>query len=118
MYFFFLMLRRPPRSTLFPYTTLFRSPDAAVEHRRDRIDLQRVATVLQRQRRATRQPDARVVARARILVDTVFHAHRALARRKLLRAPRLDPPLALELAFALGADHLEAGVVARECIFE
>src|SRR5436309_8592313 len=24
--FFFLMVRRPPRSTLFPYTTLFRSP--------------------------------------------------------------------------------------------
>src|SRR5260221_6360669 len=40
--FFFLMIRRPPRSTLFPYTTLFRSawfgllapagtPDAVVE---------------------------------------------------------------------------------------
>src|SRR2546430_9317242 len=27
--FFFLMIRRPPRSTLFPYTTLFRSPCAA-----------------------------------------------------------------------------------------
>ena len=26
--FFFLMIRRPPRSTLFPYTTLFRSPQA------------------------------------------------------------------------------------------
>src|ERR1051326_9444642 len=25
--FFFLMIRRPPRSTLFPYTTLFRSAD-------------------------------------------------------------------------------------------
>src|SRR5437899_11830850 len=25
LYFFFLLLRRPPRSTLFPYTTLFRS---------------------------------------------------------------------------------------------
>src|ERR1035437_10725365 len=32
---FFLMIRRPPRSTLFPYTTLFRSIDAGqstVEH--------------------------------------------------------------------------------------
>src|SRR5205807_9584111 len=28
--FFFLMLRRPPRSTLFPYTTLFRSPKSTV----------------------------------------------------------------------------------------
>ena len=25
MLYFFLMIRRPPRSTLFPYTTLFRS---------------------------------------------------------------------------------------------
>src|SRR6266487_6590212 len=25
-FFFFLIIRRPPRSTLFPYTTLFRSP--------------------------------------------------------------------------------------------
>src|SRR5574341_2603430 len=34
--FFFLMIRRPPRSTLFPYTTLFRSvgrPEAATRHR-------------------------------------------------------------------------------------
>src|SRR3712207_8934273 len=28
-YFFFLMIRRPPRSTLFPYTTLFRSISVA-----------------------------------------------------------------------------------------
>src|SRR5438876_4979158 len=26
------MIRRPPRSTLFPYTTLFRSPDGAEQH--------------------------------------------------------------------------------------
>src|SRR5258705_5297340 len=29
MYFFFLMIRRPPISTLFPYTTLFRSGDVS-----------------------------------------------------------------------------------------
>src|SRR5258707_9855964 len=28
-FFFFLMIRRPPRSTLFPYTTLFRSRKGA-----------------------------------------------------------------------------------------
>src|SRR5256885_11657323 len=35
--FFFLMIRRPPRSTLFPYTTLFRSgvERVALEHHRD-----------------------------------------------------------------------------------
>src|SRR3712207_7010856 len=35
-FFFFLMIRRPPRSTLFPYTTLFRSrayPSASLLHK-------------------------------------------------------------------------------------
>src|SRR2546430_12642643 len=43
LFFFFLMIRRPPRSTLFPYTTLFRSQqdvdpvpeDSRVLHRHD-----------------------------------------------------------------------------------
>src|SRR3712207_8370691 len=37
MLFFFLMIRRPPRSTLFPYTTLFRSllPRSGRRHRLD-----------------------------------------------------------------------------------
>src|SRR6266446_9814646 len=35
VFFFFLMIRRPPRSTLFPYTTLFRSrPGGAGRARR------------------------------------------------------------------------------------
>src|SRR2546428_2460575 len=32
--FFFLMIRRPPRSTLFPYTTLFRSRDVPARPQR------------------------------------------------------------------------------------
>src|SRR2546430_8775489 len=36
--FFFLMIRRPPRSTLFPYTTLFRSRDMeAAGHRKGTV---------------------------------------------------------------------------------
>src|SRR5256886_15616843 len=31
VFFFFLMIRRPPRSTLFPYTTLFRSCPGSTE---------------------------------------------------------------------------------------
>src|SRR3989442_12215216 len=34
LFFFFLMIRRPPRSTLFPYTTLFRSTRLAGRPRR------------------------------------------------------------------------------------
>src|SRR2546426_12203443 len=38
--FFFLMIRRPPRSTLFPYTTLFRSHQAgAPQAEEDLLDV-------------------------------------------------------------------------------
>src|SRR2546422_2085039 len=36
-FFFFLMIRRPPRSTLFPYTTLFRSLRHALGEGRARL---------------------------------------------------------------------------------
>src|SRR2546422_2260456 len=35
-FFFFLMIRRPPRSTLFPYTTLFRSVEHGLQADHDR----------------------------------------------------------------------------------
>src|SRR3712207_7404370 len=65
-FFFFLMIRRPPRSTLFPYTTLFRSP---VDHGRpqrpleltripDRVPaLRQHRTAVQGSRRGRRRPD-------------------------------------------------------------
>src|SRR2546422_7966184 len=41
-FFFFLMIRRPPRSTLFPYTTLFRSlPDVLGDVARPDLALRR-----------------------------------------------------------------------------
>src|SRR2546427_9079055 len=43
VYFFFLMIRRPPRSTLFPYTTLFRSHAAVDQIGRSRGRRQRIA---------------------------------------------------------------------------
>src|SRR5690349_23477629 len=45
---FFLMLRRPPRSTLFPYTTLFRSKGVEDLLRQKLVTLPR-ATTLQRE---------------------------------------------------------------------
>src|SRR5260221_12859533 len=44
LFFFFLMIRRPPRSTLFPYTTLFRSfPNFGVGMRQRLGPMQRAA---------------------------------------------------------------------------
>src|SRR5256885_16316128 len=43
VFFFFLMIRRPPRSTLFPYTTLFRSLMGGEPSRPPRRDANRRA---------------------------------------------------------------------------
>src|SRR2546422_5369402 len=43
--FFFLMIRRPPRSTLFPYTTLFRSLETALVVEVDDLQERRLAAV-------------------------------------------------------------------------
>src|SRR3712207_6862069 len=63
--FFFLMIRRPPRSTLFPYTTLFRSGEGPRLHpldargsRDDRSFRARPAADPRRQRAATPPPAA------------------------------------------------------------
>src|SRR3712207_8050524 len=64
---FFLMIRRPPRSTLFPYTTLFRSLGHLVERVRPPGDERRAEEGVKEhreqhrrrrlRRRARRQPD-------------------------------------------------------------
>src|SRR3989337_3512155 len=50
--FFFLMIRRPPRSTLFPYTTLFRSPTRPSEPAR--VKRVRLDPVTPQDRKSTR----------------------------------------------------------------
>src|SRR2546422_9038917 len=57
--FFFLMIRRPPRSTLFPYTTLFRSRNGAAiaahaNLQPARTAIENVAAEIQRDRKSTR----------------------------------------------------------------
>ena len=53
--------------------------NASVEHRGHRIDPQRIAGRLDRQRRTARQPNARVIAGARVLVDAILDANQTLA---------------------------------------
>src|SRR2546430_12960791 len=62
--FFFLMIRRPPRSTLFPYTTLFRSLRGEGRARR-------VETLPQDSRGAALAQDALDALRDRASVDHV-----------------------------------------------
>src|SRR2546426_6330284 len=61
------MIRRPPRSTLFPYTTLFRSRDAGVAARPRHSPAGEGATrrVLRRRRELQRLPDSDAATRDR-----------------------------------------------------
>src|SRR2546429_4359669 len=58
--FFFLMIRRPPRSTLFPYTTLFRSQRVRLYARQAGVDALVLGAHVFRHSHATRQIDAGV----------------------------------------------------------
>src|SRR5258708_31107454 len=70
--FFFLMIRRPPRSTLFPYTTLFRS--ASVDPRSMKIQEYGLPSAEARPRRIALAPDG-----------TVFYTDYARGDRKSTR---------------------------------
>src|SRR5438477_5551273 len=95
MCFFFLMIRPPPRSTLFPYTTLFRSGDdeplparRGVRHRRRRRDRSRP------DRKSTRLNSSHMSIsyavfclkkKNKLNVRVTFHQHSATARPRDLR---------------------------------
>src|SRR5258708_26480052 len=61
-FFFFLMIRRPPRSTLFPYTTLFRSNQQHTGRTQSR---ETVSQVLARIRQTARNSDLPSLTRGR-----------------------------------------------------
>src|SRR5260370_1069319 len=60
--FFFLMIRRPPRSTLFPYTTLFRSEAVKDRELRGQLEKQSKRKLSQARGEARGEADAAVVA--------------------------------------------------------
>src|SRR2546422_10120987 len=72
--FFFLMIRRPPRSTLFPYTTLFRSV-------RDRIHAG--AVELARQERLLVGPVDLILDEERAVLPHVGERREPLPRRRV-----------------------------------
>src|SRR2546429_7273589 len=96
-FFFFLMIRRPPRSTLFPYTTLFRS--------RGRLQREGQLSIADTIRITSEIAEALGYAHSRGVVhrdikpeNIMFSAGRALVAdfgiARALTAPTLEPPTA------------------------
>src|SRR3989304_9128933 len=69
LFCFFLMIRRPPRSTLFPYTTLFRSHDHALDHVLEFADIAWEALLLQRSEEHTSELQSRLHLVCRLLLE-------------------------------------------------
>src|SRR6266849_3475262 len=87
LFFFFLMIRRPPRSTLFPYTTLFRSPRAASAADRPGPGCCRHRADARRSEEHTSELQSRVDLVCRLLLEKK-KAHR---RKDLTPEPPDDP---------------------------
>src|SRR2546430_3550723 len=100
-FFFFLMIRRPPRSTLFPYTTLFRSVLVRIGHRRtivtrvpDAIRI-RVGLVRVRDRKSTRLNSSH---------SQISYAVFCLKKKKIVRVADISPVAVVLVGFdAAGA---------------
>src|SRR2546423_6431493 len=99
--FFFLMIRRPPRSTLFPYTTLFRSlPNAYLSVTAvDSHPGSRLAAGGQTARSEEHTSELQSLAYlvCRLLLETKHQRlHRPLGRERAMPVapahPRLQPP--------------------------
>src|SRR3989449_10533383 len=86
LFFFFLMIRRPPRSTLFPYTTLFRSsPTSSRRAKRGESD-----AFLERQDRpADRAAEGAVRDDRGVLAGTARHDDEDVVGRRHLRQERV-----------------------------
>src|SRR2546430_13720032 len=84
--FFFLMIRRPPRSTLFPYTTLFRSLGELVPQLGRRVQPQRRAV---RGRQRSEEHTSELQSQSNLVC-------RLLLEKKKNRSVKLsrDPPIA------------------------
>src|SRR3712207_8542844 len=82
LFVFFLMIRRPPRSTLFPYTTLFRSAEPGRVLLGERHDRHAAHRVPDQDRRAGR--DGRVDHRAQRLARSEEHTSELQSRQYLV----------------------------------
>src|SRR6478609_11597860 len=92
-FFFFLMIRRPPRSTLFPYTTLFRSHQPPPERWRGALDARLRRLVRSEEHTSELQSLAYLVCRLllekkkkKVGAEFGAHSNRRVSNSRRLRA--------------------------------
>src|SRR3712207_7419249 len=93
VYFFFLMIRRPPRSTLFPYTTLFRSRHGPARRDRDGAHLRPGAADRRRADDGARRDDPGAGPRGRSEEHTSELQSRQYLVCRLLLEKKIHKPL-------------------------
>src|SRR2546422_4349566 len=96
LWFFFLMIRRPPRSTLFPYTTLFRSsaaPSRALTRRQNSCVSARANARILRSEEHTSELQSRLHLVCRLLLEkkkSSQHTRRLPTARAQAYRPSVD----------------------------
>src|SRR2546423_9121861 len=91
-HFFFLMIRRPPRSTLFPYTTLFRSTDALAaggSEAKRAFDAMMTMKKIDRSEEHTSELQSLAYLVCRLLLEKKKQSHNLTTTESLTRQDRL-----------------------------
>src|SRR3712207_9116631 len=84
VFLFFLMIRRPPRSTLFPYTTLFRSVHGGRFVHRVEVIVERVECYIPGGRCSERAPDCARQCRPEGKIRSEEHTSELQSRQYLV----------------------------------
>src|SRR6516162_7413732 len=98
-FFFFLMIRRPPRSTLFPYTTLFRSNNPIAEATANLL-FGNPNAAREQDRKSTRLNSSHLVSSYAVFC----------LKKKIQRLPGLLPAVPQDQRAARRAARLQRGV--------
>src|SRR5439155_13996191 len=109
LFFFSLSIRRPPQSTLFPYTTLFRSTDhqRAIRYSlRQGLEFLRSGKQRRRSHGGTRFTEDQFEGVHYTQVQEAKVAHRARRRADVQRVPRVDQDHTQTIAFVFAAQFL------------
>src|SRR3712207_6969991 len=81
------MIRRPPRSTLFPYTTLFRSPEGRQEYELNKFDRSNQGTLIHQKPRVRTGEE---IQAGHVLADGSSTDHGEMALGKNLMVARSE----------------------------